>query len=279
MSTLDELESKSIFILREAKGRFKNPVLLWSVGKDSTALLWLCRKAFFGQVPFPVMHIDTGFKFRKMIEFRDSLAENWGLNLIITKNHETRITPEQDRLACCTARKTEALRQAIQEHGFDAVIVGIRRDEHGIRGKERFFSPRDKQFKWNVSEQKTASAEGDSPFVSLQDTELSGWNLFATDFGEEAEHVRVHPLLHWSEKDVWQYVERENIPFVDLYLARKGMRYRSIGCECCCEPMRSDADSVQKILRELDSTSTEEREGRAQDKEHLMQQLRSLGYM
>lgn len=279
MSSISEFEGKTIFILREAYQKFKNPVMLWSVGKDSTSMLWICRKAFFGTVPFPVMHIDTGYKFREIYEFRDRYTAEWGLDLIVARNRDTRATPEQDRLECCTARKTEALKQALIEHGFDAVIVGIRSDEHGIRGKERFFSPRDRQFRWNVSQPKGAEGEGDSPFEAMQDTEFSGWNLFATDFGPEADHVRVHPLLHWSERSIWEYVRLERIPFVGLYLARGGKRYRSIGCECCCEPIVSQADTIEKILRELESTAIPERQGRAQDKEFLMQKLRSLGYM
>ncbi len=279
MRRLKELESKSIFAIREAKRRFKNPMLLWSMGKDSTVLLWLCKKAFFGKIPFPVMHIDTGYKFKQMYEFRDKWAKNWGLDLIVTRNQDARITPDKDKFKCCNARKTEALKQALEEHGFDGVFVGIRRDEHGIRNKERYFSPRDKDFRWKVSKAKEKSDEGDSPFVALQDTEFSGWNLFATDFGPETNHVRIHPLLHWNEREIWEYVRREKIPLLDLYLAKGGKRYRSIGCECCCAPVDSDADTIDKVIKELKMTKSQEREGRAQDKEHLMQKLRSLGYM
>lgn len=279
MDHLRQLESKSIFIIREAFQRFKSPVLLWSVGKDSTTMVWLTRKAFFGKIPFPVMHIDTGYKFKEIYEFRDRLAAQWGLNLVVAKNEDARVTPNEDRLACCTARKTEALKQALKKHGFDAVLVGIRRDEHGIRGKERFFSPRDRQFRWAVSQAKEVHDEGDSPFEAKQDMELSGWNLFATDFGPEADHVRVHPLLHWGERDIWEYIKRENIPFLDLYRAKAGLRYRSVGCECCCAPIKSDAADIDGIIRELRGTNAAERSGRAQDKENLMQQLRSLGYM
>ena len=282
MKRLKDLESKSIFIIREAYRNFQKPVLLWSMGKDSTVLLWLCKKAFFGKIPFPVLHIDTGYKFKEIIDFREKYAKLWDLDLIVARNTEADgkgITPDKGRFECCTARKTDALKQAIKEHGYDGVFVGIRRDEHGIRNKERFFSPRDKQFRWNVSKEKVDSNEGDSPFVALQDTEFSGWNLFATDFGPETDHVRVHPLLQWSEREIWEYVKREKIPLMDLYFAKGGKRYRSLGCECCCTPVDSDADDIDKILKELKGINTTERIGRTQDKEHLMQKLRSLGYM
>ncbi|MBU0980001.1 MAG: sulfate adenylyltransferase subunit CysD [Nanoarchaeota archaeon] len=279
MSHLKELEDKSIFIIREAKNKFKNPAVLWSIGKDSTMLLWLCKKAFFGKIPFPVVHIDTGYKFKEIYEFRDNMAKEWGLDLRIVKNEEALaqgMGPDKGKFECCNTLKTEALKLAVKEHKIDALLLGIRRDEHGIRNKERYFSPRDKQFRWKLARKKEG---GDSPYESLQDTEMSGWNLFATDFGPEADHVRVHPILHWTELEVWQYVKQENIPMVDLYLSKKGKRYRSIGCECCCMPVDSEADDIDKVIEELKKTTTREREGRAQEKEHLMQKLRSLGYM
>lgn len=284
MTRLDELENKSVYIIREAYNKFENMAALWSIGKDSTTLLWLCRKAFYGKIPFPVMHIDTGLKFKEIYEFRKKYVKEWDLDLIVAKNNNAvkkGITPEKGRFECCNARKTEALKQAIKKHKIDALLLGIRRDEHSIRDKERYFSPRDRQFRWNVSKEKEKKDEGDSPYVPMQDTEMSGWNLFATDFGPDADHIRVHPLLHWTELDVWQYVKREKIPVVDLYFARNGKRYRSIGCETCCNPVDSDADTIGKIVKELETTTVEERSGRAQDKEHayMMQKLRSLGYM
>lgn len=284
MTELDNLESKSIYILREAYRQFKNIAVLWSIGKDSTTLLWLCKKAFYGKVPFPVMHIDTGYKFKEIYDFRQKYVKEWDLDLIVSRNDDAvkkGITPETGRFDCCNERKTEALKQTIKERGMDALLLGIRSDEHGIRDKERYFSPRDKQFRWNVSRPKEAKEEGDSPYVSLQDPEFAGWNLFASDFGPDADHVRVHPLLHWTELDVWEYVKRENIPMVSLYLAKDGKRYRSIGCEPCCNPVDSDADTIDKIIEELKTTDVEERSGRAQDKEqdYMMQKLRSLGYM
>ncbi|MFH0859750.1 MAG: sulfate adenylyltransferase subunit CysD [Candidatus Altiarchaeota archaeon] len=282
MINLDELESKSVFIIREAKQKFKNPAVLWSMGKDSTTMLWLCRKAFFGSIPFKAVHLDTGCKFKEIYEFRDRISREWGIDLVVARNREADaegITPDDGRFECCNARKTEALKQVIEEYKFDAILLGIRRDEHSIRDKERYFSPRDRKFRWRISEEKKG-AGGDAPYDSLQDTELSGWNLFATDF-KDADHVRVHPLLHWTELEIWEYVRRENIPTVPLYFAKNGKRYRSIGCECCCNPVKSDSDTIDKIIDELDTTDTEERAGRAQDKEseYMMQKLRSLGYM
>ena len=287
---LKENEQKSIFIIREAFKKFKQPVILWSCGKDSTLLLYLCKKAFYGKIPFPIIHIDTGFKFPEIYEFRDKLEKKLGLNLIIVKNKDAEgIIPENGKFECCNARKTEALKQAIKKYKIDALILGIRRDEHGIRNKERFFSPRDKDGKWNVfkektqaenREQKTESRnEGDSPFIAQQDTEFSNWNIFATDF-KDAEHVRIHPILHWTEQEIWQYIKKEKIPVTSLYKAKNNKRYRSIGCKCCCSPISSNANTIDKIIKELKTTKQGEREGRAQDKEtEIMQKLRALGYM
>ncbi|MFC1806109.1 sulfate adenylyltransferase subunit CysD, partial [Planctomycetota bacterium] len=154
---MDRLESQSVYVIREAAARFERVAALWSVGKDSTALLWLCRKAFLGRVPFPVIHIDTGYKFPEMYAFRDTLAREWGLDLIVASNEAARaagVGPDTGaKLDCCTALKTEALKQVLREHGFEAVLLGIRRDEHGIRAKERYFSPRDEHFAWDYRNQ------------------------------------------------------------------------------------------------------------------------------
>ena len=177
-------------------------------------------------------------------------------------------------------RKTETLKDALKAGRHDAVLAGIRSDEHGIRSKERYFSPRDKGFRWNVFRRKRG-ASGDSAFSPMQDAELSGWNIFATEFGKETSHVRVHPLLHWTELDVWEYVKKEKIPVVPLYFARNGKRFRSIGCKCCCSPVESNARNISDIIAELKATNLPERAGRAQDKEseHMMERLRALGYM
>lgn len=267
MDKLDELESRSVYVIREAYAQFKKLALLWSIGKDSTTLLWLARKAFFGRLPFPVLHIDTSYKFPEIYEFRGEYVKEFGLNLVIGRNDEAlaaNMGPEaSEKLACCTALKTNALKQAIAEHGFEALLLGIRRDEHGIRAKERYFSPRDEQFKWDYKN---------------QPPEL--WDQFKSS-SEDRTHLRVHPLLHWTEFDVWRYVQRENIPVCPLYFAREGKRYRSIGCWPCCAPIDSDADTIERIVEELRTTTTAERAGRAQDKEsaYTMQKLRALGYM
>jgi len=267
MDRLDELESRSIYVIREAYAQFRKLALLWSIGKDSTSLVWLARKAFFGRLPFPVMHIDTGYKFPEIYSFRDRYVREFGLRLVIARNEDALASgmgpDRKDKLLCCTQLKTEALKGTILKHAFEALLLGIRRDEHGIRAKERYFSPRDDQFKWDYRN---------------QPPEL--WDQFKSS-SEDRTHIRVHPLLHWTELDIWQYVQREGLPVSSLYFAKSGKRYRSIGCAPCCEPIDSDADTVDKIVEELRTTTSAERAGRAQDKEsaYTMQKLRALGYM
>ncbi len=265
MDKLSELENQSMYVIREAKYHFSNLALLWSIGKDSTALLWLCRKAFFGRIPFPVLHIDTSYKFKEIYEFRTHYAAEWNLDMLIARNDEALAEGMScgNKLECCTALKTNALKQAIAKYGFDGLLLGIRRDEHGVRAKERYFSPRDEQFKWNYED---------------QPPEL--WDQYKSHADQDT-HIRIHPLLHWTEKDIWGYVKRENIPFVDLYRARDHKRYRSIGCESCCSPVESEASTIDEIIAELEISRIGEREGRAQDKEdaETMQKLRALGYM
>ncbi len=267
MDHLDELESRSIYVIREAYKQFKKVCLLWSIGKDSTVLLWLCRKAFYGKLPFPTMHIDTTFKFPEMYKFRDHWAKEYGLNLIIEKNEEALAKginyDNHDSIAVCTELKTNALKKAIVKHKFRALFVGIRRDEHGIRAKERYFSPRNEDFKWDYKN---------------QPPEL--WDQFKAK-AEEKDHIRVHPLLHWTEVDIWEYIKRENIPTCELYFAKDGERYRSLGCMPITKPIDSNADTVDKVIEEIKTTKTGERSGRAQDKEeaNAMQKLRALGYM
>lgn len=266
LDDLDQLEHKSLYVIREAYQRFKKIALLWSVGKDSTALLWMCRKAFFGRVPFPVVHIDTSYKFDEMYAFRDAYAKAWSLQLVVSRNEQALrngMSVQQGRFDCCNALKTDALKQVVAAHGLNALLLGIRRDEHGIRAKERYFSPRNLDAKWNYED---------------QPPEL--WNFYTSNL-TTAQHFRIHPLLHWSELDVWRYIQRERIPVVGLYFAKKGRRYRSIGCTPCTGPVASAADTIAAIIKELETTRQAERSGRTQDKEALyaMQKLRSLGYM
>jgi sulfate adenylyltransferase subunit 2 len=266
MDALSELENRTIFILREAYQRFKKTALLWSAGKDSTALLWMCRKAFFGKIPFPVIHIDTSYKFKEIYAFRDKWAKEWGLDLLVSRNDaalKDGMNNQRGVLNCCGALKTQALKDVIGQNRLNALYLAIRRDEHGIRSKERYFSFRDESSAWDYWKQ--------SPEL---------WGQFNTG-AQAGEHYRVHPLLDWTEQDIWNYTLREKIPVIGLYFAKKGQRYRSIGCAPCCAPVPSRADNIQKVIRELKTTRTAERSGRAQDKEagYTMQKLRSLGYM
>lgn len=263
---LDALENQTMYIFREAYRRFDELAMLWSIGKDSTAMLWVARKAFFGRVPFPLVHIDTTKKYPQMIDFRDRIQKEWDLDLIVGSNEKALaegMGPEKGRFECCTALKTNALQQILDERGFKGVFLGIRRDEEGSRAKERVFSPRNKDFQWNFKD---------------QPPEL--WDQFNTSYGDET-HVRIHPILHWTELDIWRYIKRENIPICDLYFSSGIHRFRSLGCMPCCAPVESKAVTVDQIIAELEQTTTPERAGRAQDHEkaYMMQKLRSLGYM
>ena len=257
---LNELESKSIYIIREARNKFKNIAALWSMRKDSTTMLALARKAFLGKIPFPVIHIDNGIDFPETYKFREDLAKKWNLDLIVAKSE---IKPELSGFSCCGSNKTEALKEVMSEHNFDALIVSIRRDEHGIRAKERIFSPRDQSFKWDYKN---------------QPEEI--WNNYTSSLDKKG-HIRVHPLLDWNEIDIWNYIKREKIPINPLYISRNNYRYRSLGCTHCTVPIKSNAKNVNEIIKELETTNIEERSGREQDKEkeYVMEKLRSLGYM
>ena len=266
MLGLRDLENRSIYILREAYAEFKKPAILWSTGKDSTATLWLCKKAFFGKIPFPVIHIDTTYKFRQMYTFRDNLVREWGMNLIVARNNDAirrRVSPQSGKFECCTILKTQALKDCLEENMFDAIILAIRRDEHGIRAKERHFSPRDDKFNWDYKDQP-----------------LELWDLYQ-NITQDKSHMRIHPILHWRELDVWEYTKQENLPVNPMYFANNGRRYRSLGCEPCTYPIDSDAGTIDEIVEELKVTKIAERSGRAQDKEKsfTMQKLRVLGYM
>ena len=267
---LDELENQSIYILREAFSRIEKLAMLWSIGKDSTVLLWLARKAFFGHVPFPLVHVDTSYKIPSMIEYRDRLVRDWKLDLIVGRNEEVlrsaRTYPQghATRVECCGWLKKDALKQVLDEHHFGGVIVGVRRDEEPTRAKERCFSPRDQRMAWQVQD---------------QPPEL--WDQFKTEF-PKGTHVRIHPLLHWTELDIWEYIEREAIPVIPLYFADgQGERYRSIGCAPCTFRVKSNARSVSQIVEELRVSRVPERAGRAQDQESedAFERLRRDGYM
>jgi len=263
---LDRLENESIFILREAYKQIGKIALLWSIGKDSGVLLHLIRKAFFGHVPIPLIHVDTSFKLPEMIEFRDRYAKEWNLNLIVHQNTaalRSGMNHTKGRITCCKALKADPLKAVIREHGFKALIAGIRRDEEGSRSKERYFSPRGKEAQWNYKNQPPEF-----------------WGQFQTDFGPDA-HVRIHPILHWNELDVWEYIKQEGIPVVSLYFSKNGKRYRSLGCAPCTDPIDSDAKNLDDIIAELKTSTTSERDSRAQDREdaHALQKLRADGYM
>jgi sulfate adenylyltransferase subunit 2 len=231
-------------------------------------LVRLALKAFHpGLPPFPLMHVDTGYKFPEMYEFRDRLAKEWGFDLIVGRNEEKLaegMGPDKGmKLECCNELKTNALKQVIAKHGFQAIFLGIRRDEHGIRAKERYFSPRNDQFQWNYEN---------------QPAEI--WDQYKSFLNEE-EHYRIHPILHFTELDIWQYIKRENLPITDLYLSKEGKRYRSIGCVPCCSPVPSSVETIDQMIEEVRTSKVSERAGRAQDKENIytMQKLRALGYM
>ncbi|MEI6124979.1 MAG: sulfate adenylyltransferase subunit CysD [Pseudomonadota bacterium] len=292
MDHLEQLESVSVHLLREAYASFKNLGMLWSIGKDSTVLLWLARKAFFGHVPFPLIHIDTAFKIPEMIQYRDRLSLEWGVDIIFGMNEEAlkekKTFPDGaiDHIACCRLLKTEALKNTLSgkwpryylnhetkkyevynnTEPFTGIIAGVRADEEGSRSKERYFSPRDRENQWDF---------GDQP--------PEFWNQYKTDF-PPGTHLRIHPLLDWTELNIWEYIERENIPTVSLYYNQgDGKRYRSLGCYPCTFPINSASRNVREIIEELkggELKNIAERSGRAQDKEDGgLETLRRDGYM
>ncbi|HSI86897.1 MAG: sulfate adenylyltransferase subunit CysD [Candidatus Methylacidiphilales bacterium] len=267
MTHLDRLESQAIYIFREAFHSFKKPAMPWSMGKDSNVLIWLASKAFCGRVPFPVLHVDTTYEFPEMLEFRDWAVKRYNLNLVVKINEEARARgigyETHDPVTVTHELKTGALQQAMAEHGWDALITGIRRDEDSTRAKERYFSPRNAEFEWDYKDQPPEF-----------------WNQFTTTI-KPGEHVRVQPLLDWTEVDIWMYIKREGIPIPRLYFSRNGYRYRSMGCWPITKEVESDADTIDKIIHELRNTKTSERAGRAQDhhERNAMQKLRAKGFM
>jgi sulfate adenylyltransferase subunit 2 len=261
---LDELEAQSIFILREAFARLSRIALLWSLGKDSNVMIWVARKAFFGRVPFPVMHVDTGKKFPEMYAFRDRYAREWELNLIREECPPIEaVDPTLPPAARSAARKTEGLKLALAKHKFDGLIAGIRRDEEPTRAKERVFSPRGQEGGWDVKDQPPEF-----------------WDHFNASPPPGA-HLRIHPILHWTELDIWNYTRREGIPIIPLYLERNGKRYRSLGDQDITFPVPSTARTIDEIIAELEATNTPERAGRAMDHEaeDAFERLRTSGYL
>jgi sulfate adenylyltransferase subunit 2 len=295
ISHLDVLEAESIHILREVVAESARPAMLYSVGKDSSVMLRLAEKAFYpGKIPFPLLHIDTGFKFREMIEFRDRTCAELCLQLVAYTNHDAKkegTNPFQlGTSKCCGLLKTKALLDALAANGIDAAIGGARRDEEKSRAKERIFSLRDSLGQWDPKNQRP---------------EL--WNLYSGRV-EAGQSVRVFPLSNWTESDVWEYIDRENIPVVSLYFAKERemlvrgdllipldhalqllpgerpqrvmCRMRSLGCTYCTGAIRSSARTVPEILEELKFFRRSERENRVidHDQESSMELKKREGY-
>jgi sulfate adenylyltransferase subunit 2 len=290
------LEAESIHIMREVASEFQRPVMLYSIGKDSSVLLRLAQKAFYpAPIPFPLLHIDTTYKFREMIEFRDRYTAEIGAKLIVYTNREAIAEGANPfRLGtsrCCALLKTKALLDGLRQGNFDAAIGGARRDEEKSRAKERIFSFRDEKGQWDPKNQRP---------------EL--WNLFNPRI-HPGESLRIFPLSNWTEMDIWQYIHAENIPIVPMYFAQdrevlvRGdslimleqpfipllpgekpqivrCRMRSLGCSPCTGAIRSDADTVPKIIEELVSFRRSERENRVidHDQEGSMEIKKREGY-
>lgn len=264
LKRLDELESQSIHIIREAYKSVENLAMLWSLGKDSNVMIWLAKKAFFGHVPFPVVHVDTEKKFALMYEFQKKYTKEWNLNLIKGKCPPvSEIDSTLPAAARSAARKTFGLKELIKKHKWKGIFAGIRRDEQSIRAKERIFSVRNNDSEWNFKDQYPEF-----------------WGYYNTNLPPNS-HVRIHPLLNWTEIDIWLYTQRENIPIISLYFANDGKRYRSLGDEDITFPVESNAASIDEVIDELMVTDTSERAGRAMDHEaeDVFERLRESGYM
>lgn len=277
MDHLDALEAESIYILREAVNRIRSLAMLWSFGKDSNVMIWLARKAFYGRVPFRLIHCDTELEMPEVYAFRDRYMKEWNIDFISQACPPLEATdaslPPAARVA---ARKTLGLKEANERYGFQGIIAGIRRDEEGTRAKERVFSPRRPDGAWEVKDQPPEF-----------------WGQFTTDVPPGGS-IRVHPLLHWTELDVWRYIQREGVPVVPLYFAKsygefegrdfggRMMRFRSIGERGITWPVESEADTIEKIIAELEVTKVPERSGRpmgADEDESSFERLRAAGYM
>ena len=300
LSHLQLLEAESIHILREVASEFERPVMLYSIGKDSSVMLRLAQKAFYpAPIPFPLLHIDTGFKFAEMLKFRDEYARSIGAELLVWRNEPAIAAGTNpivlDTKRCCGLLKTQALLDALRHYNFDAAFGGARRDEEKSRAKERIYSFRDSAGQWDPKNQRP---------------EL--WNLYNARI-HPGESIRVFPLSNWTEMDVWQYIHEEKIPVVDLYFAKERPMYirpvsssedallpieqefvalpgekpqmvkcrlRSLGCSPCTGAIRSDADSIPAIIAELISFRSSERAHRVidHDQEGSMEIKKREGY-
>jgi sulfate adenylyltransferase subunit 2 len=294
LTHLQQLEAESIHIMREVAAEFDNPVMLYSVGKDSAVMLHLAMKAFApGKPPFPLMHVDTTWKFKEMIEFRDQRVKELGLDLIVEKNEQAvkeGINPF-DHARYTDIMKTDTLKAALTKHGFDAAFGGARRDEEKSRAKERVYSFRDKNHRWDPKQQRP---------------EL--WNTYNSKVNP-GESIRVFPLSNWTELDIWQYIHLEGIPIVPLYYAAErpvvdynGMtimvdddrmripegkeprmekiRFRTLGCYPLTGAVASEAQTLPDIIQEMLLTTTSERQGRAIDHDEAgsMEKKKQEGY-
>jgi sulfate adenylyltransferase subunit 2 len=296
LTHLKQLEAESIHIIREVAAEFDNPVMLYSVGKDSAVMMHLTMKAFYpGKPPFPLMHVDTTWKFREMIEFRDQRIKDLGWDLIVHINQEgvdMGISPFVHGSAKHTdIMKTQGLKQALNKYGFDAAFGGARRDEEKSRAKERVYSFRDKNHRWDPKNQRP---------------EL--WNIYNGRV-DKGESIRVFPLSNWTELDIWQYIHLENIPIVPLYFAAKRpvverdgtlimvdddrmpigpddkveekmVRFRTLGCYPLTGAVESTATTLPEIIQEMLLTTTSERQGRVidHDSSGSMEKKKQEGY-
>jgi len=295
LTHLQLLESESIQIMREVAAEFENPVMLYSVGKDSSVMLRLARKAFYpGKIPFPLLHVDTGFKFSEMYKFRDEWTKSIGANLLVYRNEKAiseNVNPfDLGTQKCCSFLKTQALVDALRLGGYDAAFGGARRDEEKSRAKERIFSFRDSFGQWDPKNQRP---------------EL--WSTYNTKINKD-ESIRVFPISNWTELDVWHYIHLEKIPIVPLYFAKKRKvivrdgqlipmngeiplkagekpeevicRFRTLGCYPCTGAVYSEAASVPEIIEEMMTERTSERATRIidHDSEGSMEDKKREGY-
>lgn len=296
ISNLQELESEAIHVIREVAAEFENPVMLYSIGKDSSVMVRLAEKAFYpAKVPFPLMHIDSKWKFREMIEFRDSYTKEMGWNLIVHYNKEgfeAGIGPYTHGSKVHTdTMKTQALLQGLETYKFDAAFGGARRDEEKSRAKERIFSFRDRQHQWDPKNQRPEM-----------------WDIYNARI-HRGESIRVFPLSNWTELDVWQYIRLENIPIVPLYFAKERLvvedngnlimvddermpeslarratmrmvRFRTLGCYPLTGAIDSEADTIEKIIEEMMTVTKSERTTRVIDfdQDGSMEEKKREGY-